>query len=99
MNHSYHGGRGDNMLVILVYDVGEKRVGKVLKTARKYLYWVQNSVLEGDINESSFKALKIELSNIIDHEYDSVIFYTFRTSKYSDRQIIGIEKGGQDNFL
>ncbi|HEX3036517.1 MAG TPA: CRISPR-associated endonuclease Cas2, partial [Thermodesulfobacteriota bacterium] len=31
------------MFVILVYDVGEKRVTKVLKTARKYLYWVQNS--------------------------------------------------------
>lgn len=87
------------MFVILVYDVGQKRVGKVLKTSRKYLYWVQNSVLEGEINESSFKKLKIELERIIDVEYDSVMFYTFRTTKYSEREIIGIKKGGQDNFL
>ncbi|WP_427338327.1 CRISPR-associated endonuclease Cas2 [Caloranaerobacter sp. DY30410] len=31
------------MFVILVYDVEQKRVAKVLKTCRKYLYWVQNS--------------------------------------------------------
>jgi len=85
--------------VIAVYDVGQKRVGKVLKICRKYLYWVQNSVLEGEINESSFKKLKIELADIIDDEYDSVIFYTFRTTKYSNREIMGVEKGGEDNFL
>jgi CRISPR-associated protein Cas2 len=90
---------GVRVFVILVYDVGEKRVGKVLKTARKHLYWVQNSVLEGDINESSFKKLKLELSKIIDEEYDSVMFYTFRTTKYSEREIIGVKKGGEDNFL
>lgn len=87
------------MFVILVYDVGQKRVGKVLKTSRKYLYWVQNSVLEGEINESSFKQLKIELKKIIDEEYDSVMFYTFRTTKYSARETIGVKKGGEDNFL
>jgi len=87
------------LFVILVYDVGQKRVGKVLKTSRKYLYWVQNSVLEGEINESSFKKLKIELTRIIDEEYDSVMFYTFRTTKYSEREIIGVKKGGEENFL
>lgn len=71
----------------------------MLKTSRKYLYWVQNSVLEGEISESSFMKLKIELANIIDEEYDSVMFYTFRTTKYSDRVIMGIKKGGEDNFL
>jgi CRISPR-associated protein Cas2 len=93
-------GRGAGLIfVIAVYDVGQKRVGKVLKTCRKYLYWVQNSVLEGEINESSFRKLKIELANVIDEEYDSVIFYTFRTTKYSKREIMGVEKGGEDNFL
>jgi CRISPR-associated protein Cas2 len=83
----------------MVYDVEVKRVAKVLKTGRKYLYWVQNSVLEGNINEGSFKKLKAELSRIIDHEYDSIIFYTFRTSKYSEREIMGIEKGEESQFL
>lgn len=83
----------------MVYDVETKRVAKVLKTSRKYLYWVQNSVLEGEITESSFKRLKLELNRIIDPEYDSIIFYTFRTTKYSEREIMGVEKGGQDQFL
>lgn len=87
------------MFVIMVYDVEVKRVGKVLKTGRKYLYWVQNSVLEGNINESNFKRLKMELNRIIDPDYDSVIFYTFRTTKYSEREIMGVEKGGETPFL
>jgi CRISPR-associated protein Cas2 len=87
------------MFVIMVYDVEVKRVGKVLKTGRKYLYWVQNSVLEGNINESNFKRLKMELDRIIDPDYDSVIFYTFRTTKYSEREIMGVEKGGETPFL
>lgn len=33
------------MYVIIVYDVGEKRVGKMLKLCRQYLCWIQNSVL------------------------------------------------------
>ena len=84
------------MFVIMVYDVEVKRVNKVLKTARKYLYWVQNSVLEGNINESSYKRLKMELSRIIDPEYDSIIFYTFRTTKYSGTGDHGSRKRGRD---
>jgi CRISPR-associated protein Cas2 len=87
------------MFVILVYDVGVKRVQKVLKTARKYLYWVQNSVLEGEISDANFVKLKAELSRRIDEEEDSVIFYLFRTTRYSDRETMGIKKGGQDLFI
>jgi CRISPR-associated protein Cas2 len=87
------------MFVIVVYDVNQKRVAKVLKTCRKYLYWVQNSVLEGEINESALFKLRAELERIIDKDEDSVIFYTFRTTKYSNRELMGIKKGGQDNFI
>lgn len=87
------------MFVILVYDVGEKRVAKALKTARKYLYWVQNSVLEGEISESNLRKLKDELKKLSDESIDSFIFYSFRTTKYYDREIIGIKKGGQELFL
>ncbi|MCD6434687.1 MAG: CRISPR-associated endonuclease Cas2, partial [Candidatus Diapherotrites archaeon] len=31
------------MYVLIVYDIGEKRVNKVLKLCRRYLDWVQNS--------------------------------------------------------
>jgi CRISPR/Cas system-associated endoribonuclease Cas2 len=44
----------------MVYDINEKRVNKVLKIARKYLTWVQNSVLEGEITEAKFLKLKWE---------------------------------------
>ncbi len=87
------------MFVILVYDVNSKRVAKVLKTARKYLYWVQNSVLEGDISEANFTKLKSEILRKINEDEDSVIFYTFRTKNYSKREEYGLKKGGDDNFL
>lgn len=86
------------MFVIEVYDVNEKRVAKVLKISRKYLYWVQNSVLEGEISEANYKKLKIELKRIINTSEDSVIFYTFRTTRYSQRESIGIVKGGESNI-
>ncbi len=34
------------MYYIAVYDVGEKRVGKMLKIFRKYMHHIQNSVFE-----------------------------------------------------
>ncbi len=87
------------MFVIVVYDINVKRVTKVLKTCRKYLYWVQNSVLEGEISKANLFKLKTELTKIINTKEDSVIFYVFRTMKYSNREIMGIQKGGQDQFL
>nr|WP_206708531.1 CRISPR-associated endonuclease Cas2 [Koleobacter methoxysyntrophicus] len=83
----------------MVYDVNQKRVARVLKTARKYLYWVQNSVLEGEISDANFVKLKTEISKKINKNEDSVIFYTFRTTRYSKREIIGIKKGGDENIL
>jgi len=87
------------MFVIVVYDVGEKRVNKVLKRCRKYLNWVQNSVLEGDISESNLKKMKMELERIIDTEHDSVIIYTSRTTRYTDREIMGLRKGGEELII
>ncbi len=87
------------MFVIVVYDVGQKRLSRVLKTCRRYLNWVQNSVLEGEITKASFEKFKSELKEIIDENADSVIFYILRTTKYSERQTLGIKKGGDDMFI
>ena len=87
------------MFIILVYDVNQKRVNKVLKKCREYLYWVQNSVLEGEITGANLKKMKMELSSIIDNEEDSVIIYTLRTTKYYRRDILGLEKGGMEKFI
>jgi len=87
------------MFVIMVYDISQKRVARVLKTSRKYLYWVQNSVFEGEISEANYKKLKMEFSQIINEKEDSIIFYTFRTTKYSSREMMGVKKGGDDNII
>ena len=86
------------MFVILVYDVGEKRVAKVLKICRKYLTWVQNSVLEGEISAANLKKLKLELEAAINEEEDSVIIYILRSTRYSERQTMGIKKGGDETI-
>jgi len=85
--------------LIAVYDVGEKRVAKVLKICRKYLNWVQNSVLEGEITKARFEKLKMELNDAIKNSEDSIIFYILRDIKYSSREILGTEKQVNDNFL
>ncbi|MCL6633565.1 MAG: CRISPR-associated endonuclease Cas2 [Alicyclobacillus herbarius] len=87
------------MFVILVYDIGERRVTKVLKKCREYLTWVQNSVFEGEITRANLYRLQRELDRIIDDEEDSVIFYILRTTRYSERIILGREKGGFDEIL
>lgn len=87
------------MFLILVYDFGEKRVGKALKICRKYLNWVQNSVFEGEISKANYVKLKKELEMLMEKEEDSVILYTFRSQRYSSREIMGVEKGNTDFII
>lgn len=87
------------MFVIMVYDVKVERVNKVLKTSRKYLNWIQNSVLEGELTRAQLERLKAELNEIINEEEDSIIFYKLRTTSYMSREIIGVEKGGEEQVL
>lgn len=87
------------MYTILVYDINQKRVAKVLKIARKYLHWVQNSVLEGDITKQHYKMMHKELSMIIDKNEDSCLFYIFRTKKYHKRECLGKQKGSDNNII
>lgn len=87
------------MYVIMVYDVEVNRVTKILKIGRKYLNWVQNSVLEGELTKAQFEKLKYELNKTIDKEKDSIMFYTFRTSNYFKKEIMGITKNQPSQFL
>ncbi|TDT51938.1 CRISPR-associated endonuclease Cas2 [Fonticella tunisiensis] len=87
------------MFVILVYDVEEKRVAKILKKCREYLTWVQNSVFEGEITEANLKKLKMELSRIIKKDADSVIIYQFNSLKYSNREVMGLDKNPQNIII
>lgn len=87
------------MYVILVYDVGEKRVGKMLKLCRRYLSWVQNSVLEGNLSKAQLRALRIQIDDIIDKDEDRVILFSSRMEYSMDKEILGKERMSVDNFL
>lgn len=87
------------MYVILVYDIGEKRVGKMLKLCRRYLHWIQNSVFEGEISEVKLKELLANAYEFIDEEYDSIIIFKNSDKKWLDKQIVGKERNSTDNFL
>jgi CRISPR-associated protein Cas2 len=90
---------GGSVFVLMIYDVGEKRVNKVLKVGRKYLNWVQNSVLEGELSPAVFEKLKLEVQKKIKEDYDSVIFYLWRTERYTSREIMGKEKSAIDIII
>lgn len=87
------------MYVILVYDINEKRVGKILKLCRKYLNWIQNSVFEGTITEVKLKELLSRAKNIMDEETDSIIIFKSADEKWLDKQIIGSERSSIDNII
>ena len=88
------------MYYICVYDIAdEKRLPKVLKTFRKYLNWVQNSVFEGELTSAQYVSLMAELDLVIKKAEDSIIVYKLREEKCLERKVIGVEKNIIDNFL
>lgn len=88
------------MYVILVYDMGEKRVGKMLKLCRQYLNWIQNSVFEGEISEVKLKELISKAEFIMDFdERDSLILFKSREQKWMEKEVVGHEKNDLDQFL
>ncbi|MHA4809595.1 CRISPR-associated endonuclease Cas2 [Flavitalea flava] len=87
------------MYVILVYDIEQKRVGKMLKLCRRYLNWIQNSVFEGDISDVKLKELIFEAKEIMNIEKDSIILFKSRQEKWLDKKVIGREKNKLDNLI
>ncbi len=87
------------MYVIVVYDVGEERVGKVCKYMRRYLPRVQNSVFEGDLSEAKLETMKAGLRKLLLETRDSVLLWVLRDAKWVDRQTLGTEKLPVSNFF
>jgi CRISPR-associated protein Cas2 len=86
------------MYIILVYDIGEKRVGKMLKLCRRYLNWIQNSVFEGEITEVKLEELKIRSKDIM-KENDSLIIFKSREQRWLEKEIIGEERNTLEQFI
>ncbi len=87
------------MYVIIVYDIKVERVNKVKGFLRKHLYWIQNSVFEGEVTKSELEEIKTGLLDIIEKDSDSVIIYRFRTADVFDRKVLGIEKAPVDGII
>lgn len=83
---------GGNMYCILVYDISDKRVAKVLKHCRQFLNWIQNSVFEGELTEAKIEEMLIGIKKIIKKEEDSVILFSMQSNKYLKKEILGVEK-------
>lgn len=80
------------MYVIITYDVNEKRVNKVCKKLRKYLFWSQNSVFEGEISEGKLAKCLLEIKRIIDVSEDSINVYKITVPSHLEKFTIGICK-------
>ncbi len=63
------------------------------------MHWVQRSVFEGELTNSQFNALNMELKSIINKKEDSVIFYAIRNSSVFDKKIIGKELNEISNYI
>ena len=78
------------MFVILSYDIGTKRVSRVLKICRKYLHHMHKSVFEGNITEAKLNQLKRELDKVINVRHDTVCIYRVAAPKYVTKEQIGL---------
>jgi CRISPR-associated protein Cas2 len=87
------------MYVILVYDIEESRVNKINKYLKRYLFWIQNSVFEGEITDAQYEILINKIKDMIDDSEDSVIIYKIRSEKIISKEIIGVEKSPTDNII
>jgi len=87
------------MYVILVYDMKQQRVGRMLKLCRRYLHWIQNSVFEGEISEVKLAELLAQARTIMEEDEDSLILFKSRTQQWLEKQVVGRERNSLDSIL
>lgn len=87
------------MLVLITYDVntetaaGRNRLRKVAKQCVNYGQRVQNSVFECQMDAAKCRQVKSVLSDLIDHETDSLRFY-YLGDRYKNKvEHIGAKPG------
>ncbi|HNZ60262.1 MAG: CRISPR-associated endoribonuclease Cas2 [Euryarchaeota archaeon ADurb.Bin023] len=87
------------MYLIVVYDIEIDRVNKVHKFLRKYLFWRQNSVFEGEVSKAQIEQIKVGLNEIIKKEKDSVLLYILDNKSNFQFKVLGIEKNLMSTIL
>ncbi len=88
-----------DIFVIVVYDVGVKRVNKLKASLRQYLNWIQNSVFEGELTESEYRAVVKLVEAIILKSHDHLVIYSLNDRKYIDRKEYGTPKLDNSNII
>lgn len=87
------------MYIIIVYDIKTERVNKVKSFLRQHIYWIQNSVFEGEVTKSQYEIIKTGLKKIINEEEDSIIIFNTKMEKMINKEILGIEKSPIEQIL
>ena len=88
-----------NMYVIIVYDINVERVSCVYKFFLKYLYWVQNSVFEGNLREKEFAEIILYLKKHIKDKDNVLIYKISGGKKQIEKVVLGKEKSHLSNIL
>ena len=76
------------MYVIIVYDVHVGKVQRVNRFLKRYLFWVQNSVFEGEGSESQLRSIVKFLEEQLGED-ESAVIYVLRSSRYIKRIQVG----------
>src|SRR5690625_4194191 len=91
MKHLGYGG--EDMFVVVVYDVHQSRCAKVMKYLMQWLEHRQRSVLSGFLSEIKGKTMQTGLLQIIKAKYDSVIiFQSNRATQISEWTTSGADR-------
>ena len=87
------------MHILLMYDIGEKRVQKVRKVCLKYLFPIQLSVFEGELTEAQLRKLKVDIRRVIDENYDSILIFKINNPVWIKKEVVGQEKNDHGNII
>lgn len=88
------------MFVVVTYDItDDRRLNRVRKILKKYLYWTQYSTFEGEITEGKLAQCMMEIKKTIKNKEDSIYIYKVEHPANVEKKVLGIEKNYMEQFL
>lgn len=91
------------MYCILIYDIdnldGSKVSRHVFKIAKKYLIHIQKSVFEGELSDSQYNKMYMELKKELRKNLDSCIVFKNSNAKWLEKEFITDFVNDTDNFI
>ncbi|HEY6589092.1 MAG TPA: CRISPR-associated endonuclease Cas2 [Nitrososphaeraceae archaeon] len=87
------------MYIIVAYDIQIERIDGVRKYLKRYLNWIQNSLLEGEVTKSELEEIKNNLTKLIDMKKDHIVIYELRSNDLFIRESIGKAKLDTSNII